>query len=77
MNNQFEDFQYRAEELSAYIFSIDIFVISLKNGEIIRHIPKKPGDFNEWLDYHGIRNVNEGLGKMVHNFYFGKKEPKY
>lgn len=42
MNNRFEDFPYSAEELSAYIFSIDTFVISLKNQEIIRYTTTPP-----------------------------------
>lgn len=74
MNNHFEDFPYRAEELSAYIFSIDTFIISLKNEEIIRHISARPDDFKQWLDHHGIRNVNETLGKMVYNYYFPEKK---
>ncbi len=78
MNNRFEGFPYSAEELSAYIFSIDTFIISLKNEEIIRHTTTRPDDFKHWLDHHRIRNVNETLGKMVYNYYFpeGKKSSR-
>lgn len=76
MTQEFPGFAHKAAELSAYIFSIDTFIISLKNEEIIRFVAPQPDDFKQWLDYHGIRNVNETLGKMVYNYYFpgGKKK---
>ena len=73
MNNHFEDFPHKAEELSAYIFSIDTFIISLKTEQIIRFVTLRPDDFKQWLDHHRIRNVNETLGKMVYDYYFPKK----
>lgn len=79
ISTRFEGFGYEATELSAYVFSIDTFVISLKNGRIIRHVAEQHEAFRQWLEAHGIRNVNETLGKMVYNHYFpakgkGKKE---
>jgi len=62
--------------LSAYIFSIDTFIISLKNEEIIRFVTTEPDDFKQWLEHHGVRNVNETLGKMVYNYYFPKGNEK-
>lgn len=70
ITNHFPGFAHKAVELSAYIFSIDTFIISLKNEEIIRFVKDSPDDFKQWLDSHGIRNVNETLGKMVYNYYF-------
>ncbi len=70
ITNHFPGFAHEAAELSAYIFSIDTFIISLKNEEIIRFVTDSPDDFKQWLDHHGIRNVNETLGKMVYNYYF-------
>lgn len=76
-NRQFEGFPHPAEELSAYIFSIDTFIISLKNEKIVRFVTDSPDDFKQWLDGHGVRNVNETLGKMVYNYYFpSSRQPK-
>ncbi|MBZ0098732.1 MAG: hypothetical protein K8F30_06590 [Taibaiella sp.] len=75
-NRHFEGFAYPADELSAYIFSIDTFIISLKNEEIVRFVTDAPEDFQHWLDDNGIRNVNETLGKMVYNYYFPQAKEK-
>jgi len=76
MTEKFPGFTHEAAELSAYIFSIDTFIISLKNEEIIKFVAPYPDDFKQWLDHHGIRNVNDTLGKMVYDYYFppGKKK---
>lgn len=71
-STRFAGFDYDATELSAYIFSIDTFIISLQNDDkrTIRFVTTEPDDFRQWLEAHGIRNVNETLGKMVHDYYF-------
>ncbi len=71
-STSFPGFDHDAAELSAYIFSIDTFIISLKNEEIIKFVAPQPDDFRQWLEHHGVRNVNETLGKMVYNYYFPK-----
>lgn len=74
MNNHFEGFPHAAEELSAYIYSIDTFVLSLKDSEeLVRFIAPQPQEFEQWLIQHNIRNVNATLGKMVYAHYFGEK----
>lgn len=76
MNNiitptRFAGFDYEANNLSAYIFSIDLFIISLKDSEeLVRFQPDNPDAFLQWLEGHGVRNVNATLGKMVHGHYF-------
>ncbi len=76
-STRFPGFTHDATELSAYIFSIDTFIISLKNEEIVRFVTNDPDDFKQWLDHHHIRNVNETLGKRVYNYYFpGKPKGK-
>ncbi|MBZ0097896.1 MAG: hypothetical protein K8F30_02370 [Taibaiella sp.] len=75
-NRHFKGFAHPADELSAYIFSIDTFIISLKNEEIVRFVTDAPEDFQHWLDDNGIRNVNETLGKMVYNYYFPQAKEK-
>ncbi len=59
---RFAGFDHDATELSAYIFSIDTFIISLKNEEIIRFVTENPDDFQKWLEYHRVRNVNPADG---------------
>lgn len=70
---RFAGFGHEAAELSAYAFSIDTFILSLKDRSIIRFVTDRPDDFKQWLDHHGIRNVNETLGKMVYDYYFPPK----
>lgn len=73
---RFAGFDHDAAELSAYIFSIDTFIISLKNEEIVKFVAPQPDDFQHWLDHHGIRNVNDTLGKMVYDYYFPGEKKK-
>ena len=73
MTDTYPEFPHRAGALSAYIFSIDIFIINLKNDDLVRFTPIDPAAFQQWLDAHGVRNVNDQLGKMVHEHYFGKR----
>ncbi len=74
MNNHFEGFPHPAGVLSAYVCSFDTFVLSLKDSkELVRFVPPQPEDFEQWLIAHNIRNVNETLGKMVYEYYFGKE----
>ena len=70
--SRFAGFEHEAGTLSAYIFSIDTFIISLKDDKkrLVRFVTDRPDDFLQWLQAHGIRNVNENLGKMVHDYYF-------
>jgi len=71
MNNHFEGFPHPARVLSAYIYSIDTFIISLKGStQLVRFVAPQPEDFEQWLIAHNIRNVNETLGKMVYEYYF-------
>ncbi len=67
---RFAGFDHEAAELSAYAFSIDTFVVSLKNKEVVHFVTDRPGDFLLWLEHHGARNINDTLGKMVFDYYF-------
>lgn len=77
MNNtlpsRFAGFGHDATELSAYIYSADTFIISLHNQNIIRFVTEEAAAFQQWLQHHGIRNVNDTLGKMVYDYYFPAK----
>lgn len=67
---RFAGFPHEAGELSAYIFSVDTFIISLKNEEVIRYTSTEPENFRNWLEHHGIRNIESEIGSMVFHYYF-------
>ena len=69
-SRRWRDFEHDASELSAYAYSVDTFVLSLKNKEIVRFVTTESDDFIRWLEQHRIRNINDTLGKMVHDYYF-------
>ena len=53
----YPDFDHPASQLSAFSICIDIFIISLKNGEIVRFKPKEIAHFREWLDRFKVRDI--------------------
>ncbi len=55
--NTYPDFNFEAPTLSAYILSLDTFIISLKNGRVIHHVPVDADKFEHWLLDNKIRNV--------------------
>lgn len=58
----FPEFNYRAAELSAYTFTIDTFIISLKNGQLTHFIPKDKEAFVAWLTKNRIRDIRKDDG---------------
>jgi len=58
LSNKFPEFDYHAEELSAYKYHVDVFVILLKIGKIITHKTTNVNEFANWLDTHGIRKID-------------------
>lgn len=54
---RFSGFEFSAAELSAYARTLDVFVISLRTGEVIRHYPDDVVAFEAWLRAHGVRNI--------------------
>ncbi len=50
-------FEHAASKLSAFILSIDVFIISLKDGSIANFVPKDAEDFREWLLIHKARDI--------------------
>ena len=52
------DFPYKAEELSAFANTFGTFVISLKNGQVVKHEPKDEGGFYKWLTKHKVRDIS-------------------
>ncbi|MDV3559506.1 hypothetical protein CMU69_08140 [Elizabethkingia anophelis] len=53
----YPNFDYPASHLSAFSLCIDIFIISLKNGEIVKFKPDDIANFKEWLDRFKVRDV--------------------
>lgn len=49
----------KASELSAFAFAMDIFIISLKNKELVRFTPDDPKRFRAWLNTHRVRDVDQ------------------
>lgn len=66
-NNHYPEFEYSAEELSAYTFSIGTFIISLKNGKVTNFSPVDVEGFNKWLTKHRVRNISidDGVSKHI------------
>ncbi|MBN8784278.1 MAG: hypothetical protein J0G98_14560 [Terrimonas ferruginea] len=56
-NETYPAFNIPAAELSAFTVSIDLFIISLKNGELIRFTPDDVGRFYDWLISHNVRDI--------------------
>ena len=73
--SRFAGFEHEASALSAYAFSIDTFIVSLRDGQIVRFVTDRPEDFRQWLEGHGVRNVTDTLGKMVQDYYFQPPAP--
>ncbi len=59
---KYPDFEYTAAELSAYTVSIDVFIISLKNQQLIHFTPKDADAFEKWLVKHHIRDIRKNKG---------------
>lgn len=59
----YPDFDHSASQLSAFSLCIDIFIISLKNGEIVKFKPDDISHFKEWLNRFNVRDiaVNDGI----------------
>lgn len=50
-------FNYAAEALSAFILSIDIFFIALKEEMVVQYSPPDTKTFEHWLSTNNIRNI--------------------
>jgi len=60
--SNYPKFEYKAVELSAFSFSIDTFIISLKNGGIVHFVAEDPQDFKAWLIKHDVRDIRKDDG---------------
>lgn len=53
----YPNFDHPASQLSAFSLCIDVFIISLKNGEIVRFRPNEIAHFKEWLTRFNVRDI--------------------
>lgn len=74
-NNNYPDFGYSAEELSAYTLSVGVFIISLKGGKMTNFSPTDVQGFKKWLTKHKVRDisVDDGVSKYVREELPNKK----
>lgn len=56
-NNTYPALAFPASELSAFAVAIDLFIITLKNGNLIHFVPDDKGRFYDWLITHNIRDI--------------------
>lgn len=58
-------FDHPAAQLSAFSLCIDVFIISLKNGEIVKFKPNEIEHFKEWLERFKVRNIasDDGISR--------------
>ncbi len=54
----YPNFNYEASKLSAFMHVLDTFIISLKNGKVVQHVPDDGDKFERWLLGNNVRNVN-------------------
>lgn len=60
--SSYPKFNHEAKELSAFSFSIDTFIISLKNGQIVHFIADDVQQFKAWLTKNGVRDIRKDDG---------------
>lgn len=59
VNKTYPELQFPASELSAFAVTINYFIISLKNGEIVHFEPDDVQSFYDWLIVNGVRDIRE------------------
>lgn len=53
----YQDFPYHPADLSAFGVTYGIFVISLKDGNIVHYTPGDEEEFYRWLQEQDVREV--------------------
>ncbi|MBN8670787.1 MAG: hypothetical protein J0L80_08880 [Chitinophagales bacterium] len=60
--SSYPKFDHEAKELSAFSFSVDTFIISLKNGQIVHFIADDVQQFKAWLTKNDVRDIRKDDG---------------
>lgn len=58
-NETYPTFQFPASELSAFILTLDVFILSLKDGGLAKFTPDDVDAFYNWLIENNIRDVRK------------------
>lgn len=74
-NNTFPGFEHKADELSAYLVTLGIFVMSRKEKDtgLVRFTPEDEGAFRKWLDSNNVRDITNEAGSLVLDSYAKQK----
>lgn len=51
--------EFPASEISAFAVTFDVFILSLKNGKLIKFAPDNVDEFYHWLTIHNIRDIEK------------------
>ncbi|MBS1773935.1 MAG: hypothetical protein JST82_13840 [Bacteroidetes bacterium] len=68
-------FPHHASELSAFKLTLDIYIISLKNGNMVHFVPDDSDSFRRWLNQHHIRDIdnNDGIPENIERVIYKKR----
>ncbi len=61
-HNTYEGLHQNANELSAFLFTVDTFILSLKDGSIIQFKPDNAESFRNWLVSNKVRDCSKDDG---------------
>lgn len=61
----YQGFTYHHQELSAFAVTLDTFVISLKSGNIVHHVPDHHDNFLSWLRAGNVREIARKTSQLV------------
>jgi hypothetical protein len=57
-SKHFEGFTENIDEVSAFRLYLDVYIISLKSGHVVRYDPgERRNEFRHWLLHHKVREV--------------------
>ena len=64
-HHKYPKFNHEAAELSAFLFTIDTFILSLKDGRIVHFKPDNAEAFHDWLVLNRVRDYRKDDGIPV------------
>lgn len=61
-HNTYEGLHHNANELSAFLFTVDTFILLLKDGSIVQFKPDNAESFSNWLVSNKVRDCSKDDG---------------
>ncbi|ATL48939.1 hypothetical protein COR50_18175 [Chitinophaga caeni] len=61
--DRYPGLEHKGATLSAFAVAIDVFILSLKSGELVRFTPDDPKKFRQWLEAHQVRDADKKQGQ--------------